>query len=177
MRDVPPCLKLVGHRRLHGRHRVDLLWSDGTTAGGISPTSSASMNYTLAVGKRQRPAELDTNITAQDGSMEQHMVRNDLPCRTPCPRCSCPLTVPAGPQQGTGWRGAYVSAPIGPDPLGQRVHGQHGIPVDRAGRLFGGEGRSGTSWNAMSSASRAGPTNCTRRTSRLPRHDPVRHVP
>ena len=87
MRDVPPCFRLVGTDACTVDNRVDLLWSDGTTAGAISPTSSASTNYTLAGGNAAGPLNWDTTITAQDGSMEQHMVRTIFPCRTPCPTC------------------------------------------------------------------------------------------
>ena len=110
MRDVPPCLRLVGTDACTVDNRVDLLWSDGTTAGAISPTSSAATNYTLAGGNATGPLNWDANITAQDGSMEQHMVRNDILVPYPLPHVLFPLTVPVGPQTGIGWRGAYLSA-------------------------------------------------------------------
>ncbi len=58
MRDVPPCFRLVGTDACTVDNRVDLLWSDGNTTGGISPTSSASTNYTLAGGNASGSAEL-----------------------------------------------------------------------------------------------------------------------
>ena len=88
MRDVPPCFRLVGTDACTVDNRVDLLWSDGNTTGAISPTSSASANYTLAGGNAAGPLNWDTNITAQDGSMEQHLVGTTCPCRTPSRTCS-----------------------------------------------------------------------------------------
>ena len=157
MRDVPPCFKLVGTDACTVDNRVDLLWSDGTTAGAISPTSSASTNYTLAGGNATGPLNWDTTITAQDGSMEQHMVRNDLPVPYPVPDVLFPVTLPAGPQQGTGWRGAYLSAPVGPDPWGNAYMVNAAFLSTAADANAAGEGRNGTSWNRDVFCLSAGP--------------------
>jgi len=50
MRDVPPCFRLVGTDACTVDNRIDLLWSDGSTAGAIGPASPAATNYTLAGG-------------------------------------------------------------------------------------------------------------------------------
>jgi hypothetical protein len=152
-----PCFRLVGTDACTVDNRVDLLWSDGTTAGSISPTSSASTNYTLAGGNATGALNWDTNITAQDGSMEQHMVRNDLPMPYPVPTVLFPLTVPTGPQQGTGWRGAYLSAPIGPDPWGGAYMVNTAFLSTAPDAYSAGEGRTGTSWNRDVFCLSAGP--------------------
>ena len=147
MRDVPPCFRLVGTDACTVDNRVDLLWSDGNTTGAISPTSPASTNYTMAGGNAAGPLNWDTNITAQDGSMEQHFVRNDLPAPYPVPQVLYPLTMPVGPQQGTGWRGAYLSPPIGPDPWGGAYMVNTAFLTTATDATAEAEGRNGTVWN------------------------------
>ncbi len=147
MRDVPPCFRLVGTDACTVDNRVDLLWSDGNTTGAISPTSPASTNYTMAGGNAAGPLNWDTNITAQDGSMEQHFVRNDLPAPYPVPQVLYPLTMPVGPQQGTGWRGAYLSPPIGPDPWGGAYMVNTAFLSTATDATAEAEGRNGTVWN------------------------------
>jgi hypothetical protein len=157
MRDVPPCFRLVGTDACTVDNRVDLLWSDGNTAGAISPTSPASTNYTLAGANAAGALNWDTNITAQDGSMEQHLVRNDLPVPYPVPTVLYPLATPVGPQQGIGWRGAYLSAPIGPDPWGGAYMVNTAFLSPATDAIYDPEGRNGTSWNRDVFCLSAGP--------------------
>ena len=85
------------------------------------------------------------------------MVRNDLPVPYPVSSMLFPLTVPAGPQQGTGWRGAYLSAPIGPDPWGSAYMVNSAFLSTAADANSAGEGRNGTSWNRDTFCLSAGP--------------------
>ncbi|MCK7491853.1 MAG: type II secretion system GspH family protein [Comamonadaceae bacterium] len=160
MRDVPPCFRLVGTDACTVDNRVDLLWSDGSTAGAISPTSSASTNYTLAGGNANGPLNWDTTITAQDGSMEQHLVRNDLPVPYPVPNVLFPVTVPAGPQQrapaGEAPTSRRPSAPTpGATPTWSTRRSCRPRPTPTR-RAKGATARAGT---ATSSVSRPGRTN------------------
>ena len=178
MRDVPPCFRLVGTDACTVDNRVDLLWSDGTTAGAISPTSSASTNYTLAGGNATGPLNWDTNITPQDGSMEQHLVRNDLLVPYPVPNVLYPRTIPTGPQQGTGWRGAYLSAPIGPNPWGGAYMVNSAFLSTATDAYAEAEGQNGTSWNRDVFCLSGGPNRRYRDLlRRMPGDGPVRHVP
>jgi hypothetical protein len=157
MRDVPPCFRLVGTEGCTVDNRVDLLWSDGTTSGGISPTSSAATDYVLAGGNASGPLNWDAAVTSQDGSMEQHLVRNDLPVPYPVPSVLHPLALPSGPQMGIGWRGAYLSAPIGPDPWGSAYMVNTAFLATASDAESPAEGRNGTSWNRDTFCLSAGP--------------------
>jgi hypothetical protein len=157
MRDVPPCFRLVGTDACTIDNRVDLLWSDGTTTGAIAPASPAAMNYTLAGANAAGPLNWDTTVTIQDGSMEQHLVRNDLPVPYPVPTVLHPVTVPVGPQMGTGWRGAYLAGPIGPDPWGGAYMVNTAFLATAADAHADAEGRNGTSWNRDVFCLSAGP--------------------
>ena len=166
MRDVPPCFRLVGTDACTVDNRVDLLWSDGTTAGAISPTSSASTNYTLAGGNATGPLNWDTNITAQDGSMEQHLVRNDLLGAVSRAQRAVPADDSDGPAAG---HRLARRVPVGanrPRSLGRRLHGELGVPLDGhrcvLPRPRDATARAGT---VTSSACLAGPTGSTRPTS------------
>jgi hypothetical protein len=147
MRDVPPCFRLVGTEGCTVKNRVDLLWSDGATSGAIKPMSSAATNYTLAAGNAVGSLNWDTSITMLNGSMERHMVRNDLPTPYPVPSVLYPVSLPSGPQMGLGWRGAYLSAPVGPDPWGNAYMMNTAFLTTAVDAESPTEGRNGTSWN------------------------------
>jgi hypothetical protein len=157
MRDVPPCFRLVGTEGCTVNNRVDLLWSDGTTAGVIGPLSSARTHYTLAGGNARGPLNWDTGVTAQDGSMEQHLVRNSLVMPYPVPGVLYPDSVPVGPHYGIGWRGPYLSAPIGPDPWGQAYMVNSVFLTAAVDGVSPGEGQNGLTWNRDVFCISAGP--------------------
>ena len=147
MRDVPPCFRLVGTDGCTVDNRVDLLWSDGATAGLLAPLSPAATNYTLAGANVNGPLNWDAAITAQDGSMEQHLVRNDLVVPYPAPSVLYPNGIPVGPQHGIGWRGPYLSGPIGPDHWGN-AYMVNSVFLTAATDAFApGEGHAGAAWN------------------------------
>lgn len=147
MRDVPPCFRLVGTDGCTVDNRVDLLWSDGATAGAIAPLASAATHYTLAGANATGPLNWDTTIAAQDGSMEQHFVRNDLVVPYPVPSVLYPFSVPVGPQYGIGWRGPYLSPPIGPDPWGNAYMVNSAFLTTATDAYAAGEGHVNTAWN------------------------------
>lgn len=147
MRDVPPCFRLVGTDGCTVANRVDLLWSDGVTARAIGPLSSAFTNYVLAGGNVNGPLNWDTGITSQDGSMEQHLVRNNLVTPYPVPGLLYPFSVPVGPLYGIGWRGAYLSGPIGPDPWGNAYMVNTAFLTTATDAVSPGEGQNGTTWS------------------------------
>lgn len=157
MRDVPPCFRRVGTDACTVANRVDLLWSDGTTAGAIAPLSSAHVDYTLAGGNAAGPLNWDTGVTAQDGSMEQHLVRNSVLTPYPVPSLLYPDSVPVGPQYGIGWRGPYLSAPIGPDPWGHAYMVNTAFLTTATDAVAPEEGQNGTTWNRDVFCLSAGP--------------------
>jgi hypothetical protein len=119
MRDVPSCFRLNGAGGCTVGNRVDLLYSDGTASGVILPGSQAATPYTLAGANAASVGTWDTTLVANIGSMESHFTRNNMPGGSyPTPSILFPATFPVGPLFGLGWRGGYLSAPIGPDPWG-----------------------------------------------------------
>jgi hypothetical protein len=117
MRDVPPCLRQNGTLGCTKTNRTDLLYSDGAVVGlggtaaatpysliGATNGANASYNWVLTGG----------GAVSNVGSMEAHFTSN-------APLYPLPSALgffPVGPQFGLGWRGAYLSPPIGPDPWG-----------------------------------------------------------
>jgi hypothetical protein len=157
MRDVPPCFRLVGTEGCTVTNRVDLLWSDGATSGALGPRSSAMTNYVLAGGNATGPLNWDAGVTLQDGSMEQHMVRNSMATPYPVPGVLYPFSVPVGPLYGIGWRGPYLSPPIGPDPWGNAYMVNTAFLTTATDAMAASEGQNGTTWSRDTFCISAGP--------------------
>jgi hypothetical protein len=157
MRDVPPCFRLVGTDGCTVTNRVDLLWSDGVTSGAIGRSSSAFTDYVLAGANATGPLNWDTGVTSQDGSMEQHMVRNSLFTPYPVPGVLYPFSVPVGPLFGIGWRGPYLSPPIGPDPWGNAYMVNTAFLTTATDAVAAAEGQNGTTWSRDVFCLSAGP--------------------
>ncbi|HXH25968.1 MAG TPA: hypothetical protein VNI78_12000 [Vicinamibacterales bacterium] len=97
-------------------NRVDLLYSDGS-----NPTVSAS-SYAI-----ENSAITGTNINwlghadaaTQTDTMENQLVKN-TPNGATANAYADPTSfyTKGGPKAGIGWRGAYIAAPVGPDPWG-----------------------------------------------------------
>ena len=115
-RDVGPCLKFKGWQPCTMKNRVDILYSDGpeVTHGDLGPDaididSSGIHNSTL---------NWDWDSSRGD-SMHHQFVDNGSGPAYPTPSDLGTYTA-VGPQWGLGWRGAYLSPPIGPDPWGSK---------------------------------------------------------
>jgi hypothetical protein len=118
-RDIGPCLRADHLAPCVMSARVDVLGSDGavplvtaataTTAGNI-----ATKNWD---GTGGGPLNSDT--------MDSQFVQNGPAYRTTMD--NYPLTYPVGPHFGLGWRGPYLSAPIGPDPWGSKYYVNSGF--------------------------------------------------
>ncbi len=109
-RDVGPCLKFAGNQPCTKANRADLLHSDGpaVVAANLAATAVPVVN---AANLQTSPMNWDT--VARGDSMEDQFVTNS-------PVYTIPTGTAVGPLFGLGWRGAYLSPPIGPDPWGHQ---------------------------------------------------------
>jgi hypothetical protein len=116
-RDVGPCLKFDGNKRCTMDNRVDLLYSDGPDVTTVDTDGDGagtfSLSYALAgpLGWWKESERGD--------SMDNQFVTNGTGPDYPTPNELSTYTA-VGPQFNLGWRGAYLSSPIGPDPWGHR---------------------------------------------------------
>lgn len=121
-RDVG-CIRLDGTVRCTKSNRVDILFSDGpdVTAGDL--IGVGANNYFSGAGNMKTAGyrwsdESDSNY---GDNMEDQFVTN-APLYAPASSYAAIMNngFPAGPLFNVGWRGAYLSSPIGPDPWGHR---------------------------------------------------------
>jgi type II secretory pathway pseudopilin PulG len=117
MRDVGPCLKFNGTGSCTRTNRVDLLYSDGpdVTPGDVSGDAAAGFN---GGGNTAGPLNWHSDSTRGD-TMQHQFVDNGGGPDYPAPADLGTYDY-AGPGTGLGWRGAYLSSPVGPDPWGHR---------------------------------------------------------
>ena len=95
-------------------NRIDLLVSSGDEptviasayAGSTSQAATANLNW---AGENAPTGEIST----QRGTIDAHLVLN-----TPTYATASLFTSGGGPKQGIGWRGAYLTGPVGADPWG-----------------------------------------------------------
>ena len=117
-RDVGACLKILATNPCDESNRVDILRSSGADVVvadlGTAATDFADADIT------PNPINWDDDRVANVGdTMENQFVLNTGP-QYPTPADSTPTGyTKSGPQAGLGWRGAYMSAPIGTDPWGK----------------------------------------------------------
>jgi type II secretory pathway pseudopilin PulG len=114
VRDVGACIRKSGEQGCTKANRVDLLFSSGPdVAAGDLASSAASFSSGALAGV----LNWDRDDAANADSMERQFVLNGPTYPTPA---SLGTYAVSGPQTGLGWRGAYLSSPIGPDPWGRR---------------------------------------------------------
>jgi type II secretory pathway pseudopilin PulG len=116
-RDIGSCLKFVYTDPCDEANRVDILRSSGAdvVAGdlGTSATDYADADIT------PNPINWDDDDVAEVGdTMVRQFVSNGPDYLTPAQSTPTGYTL-SGPQSGLGWRGAYMSLPIGTDPWGK----------------------------------------------------------
>lgn len=115
VRDVGPCLKLDGAGRIVGPPATDspctvntqaqLLWSDGTV-----PALGAGAALPAFTGNNW-----DDQVPAVGTTLESQLITNGPTYLTIGEKGNFNHNYPSF---GLGWRGAYISGPIGPDPWG-----------------------------------------------------------
>jgi hypothetical protein len=116
-RDIGPCLKFDGRDPCTKTNRVDVLYSDGP---GVTPADMSGDATTDFSGGAATATTLNWHKDDSRGdSMEHQFVDNGTGPYYPSPAELNTYTTP-GPSFGLGWRGAYLSPPIGPDPWGHR---------------------------------------------------------
>jgi hypothetical protein len=116
-RDVGPCLKFDGTGACTKTNRVDILYSDGPD---VTPADMAGDATTNFYGGGATATDLNWHKDDSRGdSMEHQLVDNGTGPNYPSPADLNNGGTP-GPSFGLGWRGAYLSPPIGPDPWGHR---------------------------------------------------------
>jgi len=114
VRDTGPCLRLDGTGKCTKANRADLLYSDGPDVNSSDLADDAASSFNT--NNVQEPLNWDKDGDRGD-SMEHQFVDN-TPNYPPPAQYGTYGAV--GPQFNLGWRGAYLSPPIGPDPWGHR---------------------------------------------------------
>jgi hypothetical protein len=153
MRDVGPCIKFNGTATCTKANRVDLLYSDGpdVTPGDVAGAATGGFD-----GGGTTAGALNWYADGDRGdSMEHQLVDNgggpDYPA--PADLASYGLSGP-----GLGWRGAYLSSPIGPDPWGHRyLVNTVFLAVARDADAGTGEGQRSGGWSHDTFCISAGP--------------------
>jgi type II secretory pathway pseudopilin PulG len=117
-RDIGSCLKFDGRDRCTKWNRVDVLYSEGPRvetemleADATAPFFNDNIFQTL---------NWDAEKMRGD-SLEHQLVDNGSGPNYKTPKDTTPTGYTlTGPQFNLGWRGAYLSSPIGADPWGRR---------------------------------------------------------
>lgn len=115
-RDVGACLKFVGKDRCSKQNRVDILYTEGPKITDAMLDGSAVETFysdhvyeTLNWDKEKMRGD----------ALDHQLITNGPRYRTPGETNPTGYSLP-GPQFNLGWRGAYLSSPIGWDPWGHR---------------------------------------------------------
>ncbi len=116
-RDVGPCLKFDGRGACTTTNRADLLYSDGPDVTAADLAGDAAIPF-FGGGSTATDLNWDKDDSRGD-SMQHQFVDNGTGPAYPTP-ADLGSYATAGPAFGLGWRGAYLSPPIGPDPWGHR---------------------------------------------------------
>jgi type II secretory pathway pseudopilin PulG len=152
-RDIGPCLKFKGTGRCTQANRVDILFSDGPNVTTEDLSDDATADFRSA-GNLESTLNWDMESSRGD-SMENQFTTN-------VPNYLSPEFFggygAVGPQFNLGWRGAYLSAPIGPDPWGHRYLVNSvflSVAIDAAPGT--GEGQRSGGWSNDSFCISAGP--------------------
>jgi hypothetical protein len=154
-RDVGSCIKFNGLDTCTRANRVDILYSDGPDVttndlvdDGATPFWSAG-NMASALTWAYDDSRGD--------SMEHQFVTNAAGYAPPAMLGSY-TTV--GPQFNLGWRGAYLSPPIGPDPWGRKyLVNTVFLSVATDAACGGCEGERSGGWSYDTFCISAGPNN------------------
>lgn len=110
-----PCLKLAAATACTKANRVDILRSSGADValGDVAGVDFASADLASTL-----TYNWDEDGGANGDTMESQFVLNTPNYDTPNETTPTGYTK-SGPQTGLGWRGAYMSSPIGADPWGK----------------------------------------------------------
>jgi hypothetical protein len=149
-RDIGPCLKFDGTLPCTKQNRVDLLYSDGPD---VTPADVDGWSF-------DSPGDILTSLNwhrddSRGDAMERQFTTNDAHYLTPG---MLGTYTAVGPQFGLGWRGAYLTAPIGPDPWGHRYLVNSVFPAVAKDASWGtAEGARSGGWSKDTFCISAGP--------------------
>ncbi len=155
VRDVGPCLKFDGRGTCTKANRVDLLYSDGPDVAAGDVNGAAVIGFD---GGANTAAPLNWHADDVRGdSMAHQFVDNGGGPNYPSPG-DLDSYGAVGPAVGLGWRGAYLSPPIGPDPWGHRyLVNTVFLAVARDAAAGEGEGQRSGGWSHDTFCISAGP--------------------
>ena len=98
-------------------NRIDLLVSSGDEPTVIGSAYAASTSQAATANLNWAGENAPTGeISGQRGTIDNHLVLNTP--GTGAYATSSLFTAGGGPKQGIGWRGAYLTGPVGADPWG-----------------------------------------------------------
>lgn len=148
-RDVGQCLKknpslvVANATNCTKANRVDLLYSDGS-----DPAFNTSASNTFSVPGNSSTGSWVLSSNDNEDTLENHLVKN-TPISAPV---NTGYSVPTQasflnplPTFGRGWRGAYVSSPVGPDPWGHR-YSVNSMFLSPASDATDAAGEGGSGW-------------------------------
>jgi hypothetical protein len=149
-RNVGPCVKFHANQPCSMYNRADLLYSDGPAPDASSVSGGALYNPNVAGGS------LNWDTSSRADTMINQFVTNDGPAY---PTPTSAGTSQSGLQFGLGWRGAYLSGPLGPDPWGHAyvVNSAFLATAMDAGCTSGCEGTTTGGWSYDTFCLSAGP--------------------
>ena len=147
-RDVGACLRFDGRGACTKSNRVDILYSNGPDITAADLGGDAVVGFDGG-GSTAGPLNWDAD-GARGDSMDRQFVTNGGGSGYPAPSDDGPY--------GPGWRGAYLSSPVGPDPWGHRyLVNAVFLAVARDAAAGGGEGQRSGGWSRDTFCISAGP--------------------
>jgi type II secretory pathway pseudopilin PulG len=145
------CLQFNAANGCTSTNRIDLLLSGDTTlstaAKAVSAADSAALTGTAATPYNWAPAA-NAPTGNQVDTIENQLVTNTLDTTNYTSISANFGSGGGGPRAGLGWRGAYLTGPIGKDPWGYKYQANTaflGVASDAA--TGGGEGNSDGGWS------------------------------
>ncbi len=117
-RDVGSCMKIAAATACTMSNRVEILRSDGPDVLAADLGSTATTDFD-STGNVSAAINWDDDQAANVGdTLDSQMIINTPNYNTPAESTPTGYTR-SGPQAGLGWRGAYITGPIGTDPWGK----------------------------------------------------------
>ena len=154
-RDVGACLRFDGRGACTKSNRVDILFSNGPDVTPGDLAGEAVLGFDGG-GSTAGPLNWDAD-GARGDSMDRQFVTNEGGAGYPVPSDGDPYGL-GGPAIGLGWRGAYLSSPVGPDPWGHRyLVNTVFLAVARDAGAGTGEGQRSGGWSRDTFCISAGP--------------------
>lgn len=158
-RDIGSCIKVSDAAACTLVNRVEILRSAGPDVASTDLGTSATTDFDSS-GNVSAAINWDDDGAANVGdTFESQLVLNTPDYDTPAESTPTGYTI-SGPQAGLGWRGAYMSGPVGTDPWG-RVYLSNTLFLAVASNATDGtaEGDQRGGWSRDTIVVSAGPNN------------------